>query len=223
MILKNVEIFFLRADPARPDATFDQKNPSWTVQLRTSNKQVLQQWKDANLTYKPVIPEDGSDPYYKLSLKKRSIRQDGGPAEPVQVVGGTRDPETGELVVIDPNKVGNGSVGNVRILQREYQKRTGGTGISSILMGVQITRLVPRHYVPREEFAEEGMEVVESLQPEAEEVPEAGDDADDGAPEVVEQPPVKPAPKAPVKPAAASPKAPPAPPKAKPRVADPNY
>jgi len=46
---------------------------------------------------------------------------------------------SGGLDDIDPNTIGNGSIGHIRIFQYEYPKKEGGMGTATILMGIQIT------------------------------------------------------------------------------------
>ena len=58
-ILKNVELFFAKLDPKKPNATFDVNNPTWEVQIRTRDKKVAKQWKDLNINVKTDDDDDG--------------------------------------------------------------------------------------------------------------------------------------------------------------------
>jgi len=136
-ILKNVELFFAKLDPKRPSSTFNKENPTWEVQIRTRDKAVAKSWKELKLNVKPDEDDDGV--YYKVNLKKKSKKRDGSDQNPVSLVSGSLEP-------IDPNKLGNGSVGNVRIFQYEYNVNNK-QGIASMLMAIQVTEL--REYTPK--------------------------------------------------------------------------
>jgi hypothetical protein len=142
-LLTDCEIWFLRANPLKPNSKFDKENPTWECQIRTTSKAQNKLWKEMNLNSKAVVPDDG-DPYFRVNLKKSSIKKDGTAAEPVKVVNGA-------LETLDPDTVGNGSVGNIRIFQYEYPKKEGGTGIATILMGIQITTHIEFERKPRED------------------------------------------------------------------------
>lgn len=145
-LLTDCEIWFLRANPLKPNSKFDKENPTWECQIRTSSKTQKKTWAELNLNCKAVVPDDG-DPYFRVNLKKSSIKKDGTAAEPVKVV-------NGELEPLDPDTIGNGSIGNIRIFQYEYPKKEGGTGVATILMGIQITTHIQFERKAREdEFA----------------------------------------------------------------------
>lgn len=137
-ILKNVELFFAKLDPKRPNATFNTENPTWEVQIRTKDKKQAAEWKALNINVKPDEDSDGKM-FYKATLKKKSKKKDDSPNEPVQVV-------SGNLEKIEPTKIGNGSKANVRLFQYEYEM-AGKKGIASMLMAVQITKL--NEYIPK--------------------------------------------------------------------------
>ena len=142
-ILKNVELYFAKLDPKRPNATFNTENPTWEVQIRTKDKKQAAEWKALNISVKPDEDSDGKI-FYKATLKKKSKKKDKSSGElvanePVQVV-------SGSLEKIDPSKIGNGSIANVRLFQYEYEM-AGKKGIASMLMAVQITKL--NEYIPK--------------------------------------------------------------------------
>jgi hypothetical protein len=153
-ILHDCEIWFAKVDPKRPNSRFNKLNPTWEVQIRTTSKEKKKEWLALNLAVKDVVPEDGP-PYFRVNLRKKSIKVDGDEASPVNVV-------DGKLRPVEPNSIGNGSIGNVRIFQYEYQKPDGSTGIVSVLMGLQLTKHVVYTPKPRDdEFTETDMEVVD--------------------------------------------------------------
>lgn len=155
MIIKGAELYFCKLDPKRPNAKFNRENPTWECQIRTSDKTVKKDWESKGLLVKPMVPEEGP-PYFRVNLRKKSIKNNKEAASPVRVLDGKMQP-------LNPNTIGNGSVGNVQIYQYEYPKKDGsGKGIVSVLMGVQVTKHLV--YVPKprdDEFSEEEMETVE--------------------------------------------------------------
>lgn len=150
-ILKNVELFFAKLNPSKPNARFDKENPTWEVQIRTRDKAQAKQWKDMDIRVKP--DEDDEGIFYKASLKKKSKKRDGTDQNPVSVV-------AGDLSPIDVDKIGNGSVANVRVYQYEYNVN-GTAGIATMLMAVQVTTLREYEPKPREDdFEMTDMKVV---------------------------------------------------------------
>lgn len=136
-ILENVELFFAKLDPAKPNGRFDPNNPTWEVQIRTRNKAQAKSWKDLNINVKP--DEDNDGVFYKATLKKKSKKNNGEPQNPVSLL-------SGDLKPIDPNTLGNGSIGNVRVYQYDYEV-AGRKGVASMLMGIQLTTL--KEYTPK--------------------------------------------------------------------------
>jgi len=135
-ILKNVELFYPRLDPKKPNSKFNKEQPTWEVQIRTRDKAVKNEWAALNLKPKTVEDDDGKV-FYSVTLRKKSKKKDGEVNQPVKVIdGGLND--------INPMSIGNGSIGNIRIFQYEY----GDEGkIASMLMAVQITKL--NEYIPK--------------------------------------------------------------------------
>jgi len=150
-ILKNVELFFAKLDESKPNARFDANNPTWEVQIRTRDKKQAKEWKDLNVNVK--TDDDDNGVFYKATLKKKTKKASGEPQNPVNLVGGDLSP-------IDPNTLGNGSIGNVRIYQYNYEVG-GRKGIASMLMAVQVTTLKEYTPKPREDdFEMTEMEVI---------------------------------------------------------------
>lgn len=169
-ILKSCEIFFVKLNPKRPNSRFNKKNPTWELQIRTESKEKKKEWEALGLSVKAVIPDDDSKPYYRVNLRKKTIKADGEKASPVKVVNGA-------LEEIDPDTIGNGSVAHIRIYQYEYPDENGGKGIASVLMGVQVVkhiRYVPKHNDDFEMTETETVEAEESMDDEI----HTGSDAD---------------------------------------------
>lgn len=153
-LVKNVELWFAKLDPSKPSKKFNKTNPTWELQIRTKSKDVKKEWEALGLKVKAVIPDEG-EPFYRVNLRKKSIKGDGEPSSAPSVVGGKLEP-------INPNSIGNGSIGNVRIYQYEYNDAAKGKSLASVLMGVQITKHIVYEAAPRDDdFEEEDMEVVE--------------------------------------------------------------
>src|SRR5690606_31740877 len=101
--------------------------------------------------------EEGQAPYYRVNLRKKSIKQkDNKPASYVEV-------KNGRMEDVDPDTVGNGSIANVRIFQYEYTKKgTSSVGTATVLMGIQVIKHVIAKIKPREdEFGEVPMETID--------------------------------------------------------------
>jgi hypothetical protein len=143
MILRNCEIWFAKLDPKRPNNKFNKTNPTWELQIRTTSKDVKKDWEAAGMQVKPVDPDDGPM-YYRVNLRKKSIKVDKSASSPVDVV-------DSKLRPIDPNTIGNGSIGNIRVYQYQYTKKDGTPGIVSVLMGVQITKHIVYTPKPRDD------------------------------------------------------------------------
>jgi hypothetical protein len=169
MIIKNAEIWYAKLNPKRPNRNLNKDAPTWEVQIRTKDKAVKKMWQEMNLNVTLVEPDDDSGVYYRVNLKKKSVKKDGEPAKPVELVDGRLKP-------IDPDTIGNGSIANVRVFQHDYEFQ-GKKGIASVLMAVQLVKHIV--YVPKEGDGERFEETdTETIEPEPEDLPD-GDDAED--------------------------------------------
>ena len=152
-IIKNVELYYAKLDPKRPNANFNKQAPTWEIQIRTKDKAVAKIWKELNLNVKLMEGEGDSGVYYRVNLKKKSIKEDGTASGPVTLVDGKLQP-------LDPNSIGNGSIGHVRVFQHDYVFN-GSPGIASVLMAIQVIKHVIYVPKPREDdFSEEDMETI---------------------------------------------------------------
>jgi hypothetical protein len=152
-IIKNAELWYTKLDPKRPNARFDKNNPSWEAQIRTTSKEQKKEWEELGLRVSAVIPdEDDAKPFYKVNLRKRKYRADGTEGEAPDVVDGNLQP-------VDPNTIGNGSIGNIRIYQ--YESKQDSTKLVSVLMRIQLVKhIVYQHSEPNDEFEQIETEVV---------------------------------------------------------------
>ena len=153
-IFENCALYFCRLDPKHPNSSFNKKNPTWEAQIRTSDVEQKKEWEEGNLYPKvikypdghenegePILDDDGKK-QWRVNLRKRSFNEkDNEPAAAVKVI-------DGDMNDVDPNSIGNGSIANVRVYQREYTNAENGKkGIASTLMAIQITKHVI--YVPK--------------------------------------------------------------------------
>lgn len=174
-ILKNVEVYHTKLDPKRPNASFNKNNPTWELQIRTADPTQKAEWEAEKLRPKLMVYKeghkdaDGEDiggmpilnaagkKQWRVNLKKKSLKRDGSAADPVQVF-------DGNLSVVDPNTIGNGSIAHVRVFQYEYTNdkpgATSKTGWASVLMGVQLKRHIVYTPKPGESFEMEDSETI---------------------------------------------------------------
>ena len=129
-VLKNCELYWLKLDPKNPVSPFGE--PVWETQIRTSNEDQAKSWEEKNLAVKK---SKGDDRYWFVNLKRKAVyEKTGDAAQPVVVV-------DGELMPIDSTSVGNGSIGNVQLFQKNWEMN-GRKGVKSELKAIQVTKLV---------------------------------------------------------------------------------
>ena len=131
-VLKNVELFWVKLDPSKPVDPFDSGKLIWEVQMRTSDKSVAKEWKTMGLL--PKTHDDNGATVYICNVKKLARSAKGKDLTPPRVV-------DGKLQAVDPNIIGNGSIGNIQLSPREWSMG-GKSGIVFDLMAVQVTKLI---------------------------------------------------------------------------------
>lgn len=128
-IIKDVNLFWAKLDkPVEPFGTM-----RWEIQLRGDKSRLA----EFNTLGKAKVNDDGS---VQVNLQKKAFKRDGTEAQKVRVVDNNKLP-------LDPAIIGNGSVGNVLVMQSPYEMRAPNgkvtkSGISTMLIAVQITKLV---------------------------------------------------------------------------------
>jgi len=149
VFLGNVSLFYVKCNPARPSTRMDKSKPQWEAQIRTADQAQSKIWEKNGLTVKFVIPEGKTpaDGFFRANLSKRARKQSGEPSVPVEVV-------TGALKPLDPDVIGNGSKANIRLLRRDYVDGGGNRKQACMLVGIQVTHLVPYAGGVREGFSE---------------------------------------------------------------------
>jgi len=128
---------------------------SWESYFETAKTQ-MREWKDLNLNVnKSVVLDDVDEPipeksFWKVAIKRKSTNYTGEENDPVEVVNNKRK-------AVDPTSIGNGSIGNLKLFQYDYDYRsTGGTaGIASQLMGIQLRKHIVYTGADGEDFDEE--------------------------------------------------------------------
>jgi len=156
-------------NPDRPVKSSDKDKPDyWEVQIRTEDKEIKKEWEALNINVKAVIPDDDKPPFFKAKFRRKVINSHGEEAECPLIVNGNLD-------VIDPTTIGNGSIGNVQLFQFNYPAgKDYAAGISSVLMKVQLTKHLV--YVSnREEFDKTETETVTPEDKPMDNAPEAED------------------------------------------------
>jgi hypothetical protein len=182
-IIKNVEVWWAKLDPAHPvkpvTPTNDDGTPKpkqWEVQIRTTSKEQKAELANIGVVLK-AVREDKDDEeskilYYKTNLSRKAVKREPGkpdvPNEAPAVTNGRGEP-------VDPTTLGNGTVCNIRIYQREYELK-GIKKTANTLMALQVVKHVVYTASPMEDFEEEFD--TETILPEEESTPPTthGDD-----------------------------------------------
>ena len=188
-IVKNVELWWVKCDAKRPIKNQDAGKPDyWEIQLRTTDKKLALEWAKENVKFKPLkrtlrdeegnpilddmgeeqselVLSDEGKPYFAVKVRRKVRKNEednieldnNGEPKIVKFVGGN-------LQKIDPNTVGNKSVGNVNLYQYPYSfKQNGKTveGIANTLISVQVTKLHKYESKSSEGFEMTDMEVID--------------------------------------------------------------
>jgi hypothetical protein len=131
-VLNNLELYWVKLDPASPVDPFSSGKLIWEVQMRTADKAVASSWKKMGLS--PKAQEEGETTVYICNVKKLAKSAAGKALSPPRVVDAKLQP-------VDPNLIGNGSIGNIQLSPREWSMG-GKTGVVFDLMAVQVTKLI---------------------------------------------------------------------------------
>jgi hypothetical protein len=146
MLLQNVEISWVKFDPAQPDMGFDKKSPQYSCTVKTTDKVQAEAWKKASINVKPS--DEAGSVVYSVTLKKKIYADADGKntTKPPAVVDKQLQPITNTSII------GNGSKGNVQVKLKPYDYM-GKTGISVQLLAMQVTELKEYHSGNELEFA----------------------------------------------------------------------
>ena len=134
VIIKDVELHWVKLDkPVDPFGTLQ-----YEIQIQAPKKRE----KELAAFGKVKAVEGGK---IAINLKKKALKADGSDAAKVRVVDSAKNS-------IDSKQIGNGSIGNVMVMQKPYEiKAPNGkvtkSGVSNMLTAVQVTTLIK--YVPK--------------------------------------------------------------------------
>jgi len=132
--IDNVEIHWVKCDPARPER-YQGKGPAkFSIQIRVKDKKQKESLeKEYGFKFSPMEDKDGKL-VYKTSISRYAYSSgpDGNedvtkPNKPVNVI-------LANGTVLDPNTVGNGSIANVTFYVKEDKS-------SRTLKGIQVMKL----------------------------------------------------------------------------------
>lgn len=139
-VLENVELHYSKLSrPEIPKSA--NKEPTWSIQIRTKSDAVQNEWKKKGLRPMPKIDYLDNAKYYSINVKKSALNSDGSDAEPVIVLDHNLDP-------LDSLTIGNRSIGNVQLSFHGPNKKVK-------LMAVQVTKLLI--YVKKKDFSVESL------------------------------------------------------------------
>ena len=167
-ILKNCEIWYVKANPKRPNKKMNPENPTWEVQCRTTEPAQREEWVELGFRPKLMQYKSGDNEgenilhangkkQWRINITKHLYKRDGSNSSPVKVV-------NGQLDDIDPDTIGNGSIANIRVFQYKYQKKgSSEEGIASVLMSIQVTKHII--YKPKHNSEDFEMTETEVVQP----------------------------------------------------------
>ena len=123
-LISNVILNWARLD--QPVSPFGA--PQWELQLELTAEQAA----ELKSNHFNVKEKDGK---FTVSLKRKAVKADGSPMDPVRVVGADKMP------MENRGSIGNGSKGNVIVWQAPYSTM-GRSGIANSLTAVQVVDLV---------------------------------------------------------------------------------
>ena len=151
-ILEGCSLWYTRCSPKHPNKKFNPENPTWEVQIRTTDKAKKKIWEENGIRVKAVLPDDGA-PYYTANIKRKQFKKTGEENTPPPVVDGGLNP------IPDPNTIANGSIGNVQIYEFKYFK-DGEQRSSITLMQIQVTTWLKGPGMKREDFKPTETEII---------------------------------------------------------------
>ena len=127
-IIRDVTLNYVKVDPENPTEPFGTLQWECQIVVPSDRSEEIAQYG----TVKPVKDDPSR---VAVNLKRKAVRKDGSSNDPVVVVDGRKQ------AIPSSVKIGNGSVGNVKVYRREYDV-AGRQGVSTILTAIQITNLI---------------------------------------------------------------------------------
>jgi len=160
LIVKNVEFFWAKL--GKPVENQFNGDYQWELQVRVPAKRA----KDLEVlgTVKHPVKDGVEDKTVAyVNLRKKSVKVDGSAAAPVRVVDAAKNEMDGSII-------GNGSKGNVIVMQKPYEIKNPKTGkvtksgIATSLSAVQVLELI--------EFKKSGNKITDMFDVEGEGQPQ---------------------------------------------------
>jgi len=145
-IIRDVTLNYVKVDPENPTEPFGTLQWECQIVVPSDRAEELAQYG----TVKPVKDDPSR---VAVNLKRKAVRKDGSANDPVAVV------DSQKKAIPSTIKIGNGSIGNVKVYRREYDV-AGRQGVSTILTAIQITNLI--EYTGSVDFDVEGTEADDS-------------------------------------------------------------
>jgi hypothetical protein len=131
--LYNLEMHWPNFDKAK--AKFANQKPRWSAMFITKDKAQAKEIEALGIKVNPNIPDEGA-PYWSFNVgKNETSAKSGAPNPPVKIVDINGNPAPN-------NNIGNGTIVNIRMLEREYTNLAGKPAMAYTLMAVQIVKLI---------------------------------------------------------------------------------
>jgi len=125
VIIRDLEIHW--ANVYTPHSPFGTE--IWDIQIRTDDEKKAKEIGELGISLK-----QHDDGYYFGNVKRKTISAKGEPLKAPEVIDSSKAPVTAPI--------GNGSKGNIKVFSYPY-KVGARSGISAMLLALQITDLVP--------------------------------------------------------------------------------
>jgi len=114
------------------------KSKQWEMQIQTKDPAKADEMREYGLNVKEAKEDSPDAGTFSVQLKRKGLKADGTPNQPVKIVDAQLQPMSGE-------NIGNGSTVNVNLWQYAYEA-PGRKGIATSLTAVQVTKL--EEYTP---------------------------------------------------------------------------
>jgi len=162
-IINNVSLAWVKCDPEAPVQYKGQGPYKWSVQVSTGDKKVSESWtKEFGMKMTPFEGSDGKI-QYKTTLSAYAYAKDDGSGTTKKNRAITVMLMNGDL--IDPNTIGNGSIGNVSFYLSEDKE-------TRRLKGIQVRKLIKYEGSSDDKFElSDDFEIIESQSANSEEDP----------------------------------------------------
>ena len=138
LIIKNVEFYWAKL--GKPVENQFSGDMQWELQIRVPASRA-KDLEPLGTVKHPIVDGKENTKVSYVNTRKKSVRVDGTPAQPVRVVDAAKNE-------IDGSTIGNGSKGHVIVMQKPFEIKNPKTGkvtksgIATSLSAVQVLELV---------------------------------------------------------------------------------